>query len=91
MLRNDVANEVRNDAMFATHVRRHIICEAYIIGEANIICRRQTSFKKRQNSVEFCRFLLVREAGVEPARPEWTLEPESSESANSTTRAYPVV
>ena len=32
--------------------------------------------------------LLVREAGLEPARPEWTLEPESSESANSTTRAY---
>ena len=31
---------------------------------------------------------VVREAGVEPARPEWTLEPESSESANSTTRAY---
>ena len=30
---------------------------------------------------------LVREAGVEPARPEWALEPESSESANSTTRA----
>ena len=33
---------------------------------------------------------MVREAGVEPARPEWTLEPESSESANSTTRAYAV-
>ena len=31
---------------------------------------------------------MVREAGLEPARPEWTLEPESSESANSTTRAY---
>ena len=31
---------------------------------------------------------LVGEAGLEPARPEWTLEPESSESANSTTRAY---
>ena len=34
------------------------------------------------------RAFLVREAGLEPARPEWTLEPESSESANSTTRAY---
>ena len=33
---------------------------------------------------------LVREAGLEPARPEWTLEPESSESANSTTRAYSI-
>ena len=31
---------------------------------------------------------LVREAGLEPARPKWTLEPESSESANSTTRAH---
>ena len=31
---------------------------------------------------------MVREAGLEPARPEWTLEPESSESANSTTRAW---
>ena len=30
---------------------------------------------------------MMREAGLEPARPEWTLEPESSESANSTTRA----
>ena len=30
----------------------------------------------------------MREAGFEPARPEWTLEPESSESTNSTTRAY---
>ena len=29
---------------------------------------------------------MVGEAGLEPARPEWTLEPESSESANSTTR-----
>ena len=26
------------------------------------------------------------EAGLEPARPQWTLEPESSESTNSTTR-----
>ena len=32
----------------------------------------------------------MREAGLEPARPEWTLEPESSESANSTTRASAV-
>ena len=30
---------------------------------------------------------LVREAGLEPARAYCTLEPESSESANSTTRA----
>ena len=33
-------------------------------------------------------YCLVHEAGLEPARPEWTLEPESSESANSTTRAF---
>ena len=31
---------------------------------------------------------LVGEAGLEPARPQWTLEPESSESTNSTTRPY---
>ena len=30
----------------------------------------------------------MREAGLEPAHPLRTLEPESSESANSTTRAY---
>ena len=29
----------------------------------------------------------LREGGLEPPRPEWTLEPESSESTNSTTRA----
>ena len=34
---------------------------------------------------------MVREAGVEPARPEWTLEPESSESTNSTTRAFGIL
>ena len=28
----------RNDAMFATHVRRHIMCEAHIITVGNIIC-----------------------------------------------------
>ena len=33
-------------------------------------------------------FYLVGEAGLEPARPQWTLEPESSESTNSTTRPY---
>ena len=32
--------------------------------------------------------LLGREAGLEPARAYCTLEPESSESANSTTRAF---
>ena len=31
---------------------------------------------------------LVGEAGLEPARPKWTLEPESSESTNSTTRPF---
>ena len=43
---------------------------------------------KTLENVVFSRaFYVVREAGLEPARPEWTLEPESSESANSTTRA----
>ena len=38
----------RNDAMFAQCAVRHTsLGEAVIIGEANIICRRQTSFKKR--------------------------------------------
>jgi hypothetical protein len=42
---------------------------------------------KSSKNAHFIRVLLVREAGLEPARPYWTLEPESSESANSTTRA----
>ena len=45
-------------------------------------------FLKRQKPRSHLGSGLVREAGLEPARPEWTLEPESSESANSTTRAY---
>ena len=52
------------------------------------------SWKNKRNTAESSNNLrdpaalhLVREAGLEPARPEWTLEPESSESANSTTRA----
>jgi len=45
---NDVAPVGRNDAMFAIMCRQaHIIRAANIIGVANIICRRQTSFKKR--------------------------------------------
>ena len=45
-------------------------------------------FKKaKKNDIRLDVVLLVREAGLEPARPYWTLEPESSESANSTTRA----
>ncbi len=50
--------------------------------KASIMFRR---IKKHKPKVGLC--FLVREAGLEPARPEWTLEPESSESANSTTRA----
>ena len=44
--------------------------------------------KLKKASVRTEAFCVVREAGLEPARPEWTLEPESSESANSTTRAF---
>ena len=45
---NDVAPVGRNDAMFAQCAVRHTsLGVAVIIGEANIICRRQTSFKKR--------------------------------------------
>jgi len=43
----DVAPVGRNDAMFAQCAARHTsLGVAVIIGEANIICRRQTSFKK---------------------------------------------
>ncbi len=51
------------------------------------------SFAKRKSTMvpyRNHRAYMVREAGLEPARPEWTLEPESSESANSTTRACAV-
>ena len=45
---NDVARFARNDAMFAQCAVRHTsLGVAVIIGVANIICRRQTSFKKR--------------------------------------------
>ena len=45
----DIAYFVSNDAMFAIKMwRSHAsLGEAVIIGAANIICRRQTSFKKR--------------------------------------------
>ena len=49
------------------------------------VCRDPDTTKKTTLWVVF---FVVREAGVEPARPEWTLEPESSESTNSTTRAF---
>ena len=44
--------------------------------------------KRKRNEPNLDSFLLVREAGLEPARAYCTLEPESSESANSTTRAH---
>ena len=44
----DAAHFIHNDAMFAQCAVRHTsLGEAIIIGVANIICRRQTSFKKR--------------------------------------------
>ena len=42
-------------------------------------------FHKKEKTRK-CVSFLVGEAGLEPARPQWTLEPESSESTNSTTR-----
>ena len=57
-------------------------CELYNMYEAIV------AEKKYGSNLHHCyRTMLVREAGLEPARPEWTLEPESSESTNSTTRA----
>ena len=38
---------------------------------------------KKKRHAYACLFFLVGEAGLEPARPQWTLEPESSESANT--------
>ena len=49
---NDVARFTRNDAMFAQCAVRHAsLGKAVIIGAANIICRRQTSFKKSSEKV----------------------------------------
>ena len=45
------------------------------------------SLDRTKKETVFRLSLLVREAGLEPARAYCTLEPESSESANSTTRA----
>ena len=48
------------------------MCEAHIIAESSIICPTgQTSFKKRQNSAEFCRFLLEQVKGIEPSSQAW--------------------
>ena len=40
-----------------------------------------------KNILAWTHIKMVREGGLEPPRPLRTLEPESSESANSTTRA----
>ena len=47
-------------------------------------------YRKAPQIVWFGVLFMVGEAGLEPARPQWTLEPESSESTNSTTRPYVV-
>ena len=52
-------------------------------------CLKSISIFQNKNSlVQRQESFLVGEAGLEPARPQWTLEPESSESTNSTTRPY---
>ena len=43
---------------------------------------------KKETEKKIFSVSLVHEAGLEPARTQCTLEPESSESANSTTRAF---
>ena len=53
--------------------------------------RERISLKKKPDAKASGFFFMVREGGVEPPRPEWALEPESSESTNSTTRAYFIV
>ena len=63
----DVARFTRNDAMFAQCAVRHTsLGEAVIIGEANIVCRRQTSLKKA--SLATC-FFLAEAVGFEPTVP----------------------
>ncbi len=52
---NDAVRFALNDAMFATHARRHIIAEGCIITVGNIICQRQISLKKA--SLMTCFFL----------------------------------
>ena len=42
-----------------------------------IVCRAPDTTKK---TTLWVAFFVVREAGVEPARPEWTLEPESEKA-----------
>ena len=46
------------------------------------------AYKENTVAAKTTVFSMVREGGLEPPRPLRTLEPESSESANSTTRAY---
>ncbi len=72
-----------------------LLCKNSFISESIIStsknARNPCKTKKSPQSQRLWAFpYLVHEAGLEPARPEWTLEPESSESANSTTRAYMV-
>ena len=66
--KNDVARFTRNDAMFAIKcaARHTSLGEAVIIGEANIVCRRQTSLKKA--SLATC-FFLAEAVGFEPTVP----------------------
>ena len=72
-----------------------IFCYLLYAHSAQFASLFHVTFQQKSKTVynsSYTRFLsnLVREAGLEPARPEWTLEPESSESANSTTRAFAV-
>ena len=61
----DVAPFGRNDAMFAQCAARHAsLGEAVIIGEANIICRRQTSFKNAPLSVDKSAFFVGCGGGI---------------------------
>ena len=65
-------------------ISKRVLCRA---GKQRRVLRHPLQTKKEGHPFG-CPSFLVREAGLEPARAYCTLEPESSESANSTTRAY---
>ena len=51
------------------------------------MCSFRGSFANRGNGTEQSSSDVVREAGLEPARPEWTLEPEFEKIRSSAYRA----
>ena len=84
----DVAPVGRNDVMFAQCAVRHTsLGVAVIIGVANIICRRQTSFKKRTFVArQKCVFCWCEKRDLNPYGCPHA--PQTCASADSATLAY---